>query len=248
MKAIILAAGVSRRLYPLTEAVPKCLLRVGEKPIIAYQLEALQALNVLNATVVVGYYREQLQDYLNTAFPQFGFNYVVNHHFFDTNTAYSMYLCREELGSDQQLIMNGDVLYPKALLQRIMEAKPDSVLAVDVKPCGSEEVKVIEGDHQRIVAIGKRLMPENVLGEFLGVARFSQPLAQAFAQSLATLVEAGGKEDYFEAAIDPLLKTFAVNYVDVSDLPCIEIDFVEDYENAQKLVQNPLFSGAPFPN
>lgn len=242
MKALILAAGVSRRLYPLTETVPKCLLRVGEKPIIAYQLEALQELNVLNTTVVVGYYREQLQDYLTNSFPQFTFNYVVNHHFFDTNTAYSMYLCRDELGSDRQLIMNGDVLYPKALLQRVMEAEHDSVLAVDIKPCGAEEVKVIEGDHQRIVAIGKRLMPENVLGEFLGVARLSQPLAQAFAQALTALVEAGGKEDYFEAAIDPLLRDFAVNYVDVSDLPCIEIDYVDDYQRAQKLVQNKLFS------
>ncbi len=242
MRAVILAAGVSRRLYPLTETIPKCLLKVGEKPIIAYQLEALQELNVFNTTVIVGYYREQLQDYLIRTFPQFTFNFVVNHHFFDTNTAYSMYLCREELGSDQQLIINGDVLYPRVLLQRVMDAKYNSVLAVDIKSCGSEEVKVVEGDHQRIVAIGKRLMPENVLGEFLGVARFSQPLTQAFAHSLTTLVEAGGKEDYFEAAIDPLLRTFAVNYVDVSDLPCIEIDFVEDYQRAQKLVKNELFS------
>ena len=46
MKALILAAGVSRRLYPHTYDTPKCLLKVGGKPIINYQLEALHQINI----------------------------------------------------------------------------------------------------------------------------------------------------------------------------------------------------------
>jgi len=58
---------------------------------------------------------------------------------------------------------------------------------------------------------------------------------------LSRLIDAGGKSDYFEAAIQPLLNESDVYYEDVSDLPCIEIDFAEDLDQAQELVQNDLF-------
>ena len=49
------------------------------------------------------------------------------------------------------------------------------------------------------------------------------------------LIEAGGKNDYFEAGIEQLLEKQLVNYVDVSEYPCLEIDFIEDLELARKL-------------
>ena len=58
MKAFILAAGVSRRLYPHTYNTPKCLLEVGGKPIIHYQLEALLDLGVKDISIVIGYHRD----------------------------------------------------------------------------------------------------------------------------------------------------------------------------------------------
>jgi choline kinase len=62
-----------------------------------------------------------------------------------------------------------------------------------------------------------------------------------FSESLSRLIDAGGKSDYFEAAMQPLLDEYDVYYEDVSDLPCIEIDFAEDLDRAQELVQNDLF-------
>jgi len=49
------------------------------------------------------------------------------------------------------------------------------------------------------------------------------------------LLEAGGKNDYFEAGIEQLLEKQLVHYVDVSEYPCLEIDFIEDLELARKL-------------
>ena len=53
MKAFILAAGVSRRLYPHTYNTPKCLLKVGNKPIIDYQMEAIKSLGITEISIVV---------------------------------------------------------------------------------------------------------------------------------------------------------------------------------------------------
>ena len=62
-----------------------------------------------------------------------------------------------------------------------------------------------------------------------------------FFKSLDKLINAGGKSDFFEAAMHSILANHPVFYEDVSDLPCIEIDFVEDLENAQNLVKSDLF-------
>ena len=241
MKAVILAAGVSRRLYPLTYDIPKCLIKVGEKPIINHQLDSLNNSGIDEIIIVVGYHRERLIDHIKTNYQFLNVNFVINHHYFETNTAYSLQLCDALINNDQFILLNADVLYPYEVLERLMNSSHDTILAVEVKKCGREEVKVIEGKDERIVAIGKDLIEDNCLGEFIGVAKLSKNFSTIFFQSLDKLINAGGKSDYFEAAMHPILADHPVYYENVSDLPCIEIDFIEDLENAQKLVKSDLF-------
>ena len=235
MKAFILAAGVSRRLYPETYNTPKCLLDVGGKPIINYQLEAIQNIGIKDVTMIIGYYREMLVAHVKKHFPSLNFNFIVNNHYFETNTAYSVYLGRKNLVTDNHILMNADVIYTPELITRINESSYETVLAVDIKKCGREEVKVIEGGSYKIKAIGKELIEEQCLGEFLGVAKFSLEFNHLFSDSLTKLIDAGGKSDYFEAGIEPLLSKVDVFYSDVSDLPCLEIDFLEDLNEARNL-------------
>ncbi len=236
MNAILLAAGVSRRLYPLTHETPKCLLKVGEKHILDYQLSALLAMGVTDIVIVLGYYREMIQSYIRETYPEINLIPIVNHHFFDTNTAYSVNLALPHVNNESFLLMNADVVYPQSLLEKIIHSNYDSVLAVEIKKCGREEVKVIEGKDQRIVAIGKELIQENALGEFIGVARFSAEFGQVFSRSVATLISAGGNSEYFEAGIHPILSKLPVYYEDVTAYPCIEVDFQEDLESAREII------------
>ena len=237
MKAFILAAGVSRRLYPHTYDIPKCLLEVGGKPIIHYQLDALKNLGVTDITMIVGYHREMLMMNVEKNFPDLNFNFVINHHYFETNTAYSIHIGRDKLDS-QVLLMNADVIYPKALLEKVFRSNYNTVLAVDIKSCGKEEVKVIDGGQNKIVAIGKDLIEEQCLGEFIGVAKLSKDFVDIFRRSISDLVDAGGKNDYFEAAIQPLLDKVDTHFIDISEYPCLEIDFLEDLESARELFKD----------
>ena len=122
MKAFILAAGVSRRLYPHTYNIPKCLLSVGGKPIIHYQLEALKGIGVMDVTVIVGYHREILINHLKESFPSFNYNFVINHHFFETNTAFSIHKGRNFL-DDDLILMNADVIYTKSVLEKLIKSE-----------------------------------------------------------------------------------------------------------------------------
>ena len=237
MKAFILAAGVSRRLYPHTYDIPKCLLEVGGKPIIHYQLDALKNLGVIDITMIVGYHREMLMINVEKNFPDLNFNFVINHHYFETNTAYSVHIGRDKLDS-QVLLMTADVIYPKALLEKVFSSSYKTVLAVDIKACGKEEVKVIDGGQNKIVAIGKDLIEEQCLGEFIGVAKLSKDFVEIFRRSISDLVDAGGKNDYFEAAIQPLLDKVDTHFIDISEYPCLEIDYLEDLESARELFKD----------
>ena len=75
MKAFILAAGVARRLYPHTYSTPKCLLDVGGKPIIHYQLEALESLGITDITMIVGYHREMIIEHITSHFPNLNLDF-----------------------------------------------------------------------------------------------------------------------------------------------------------------------------
>ncbi|GIS71458.1 MAG: hypothetical protein CM1200mP10_10350 [Candidatus Neomarinimicrobiota bacterium] len=61
MQGLILAAGVARRLYPITEKTPKCLIDIGGKPkFLNHQLDALRQYNVNEITIVLGYFKEMI--------------------------------------------------------------------------------------------------------------------------------------------------------------------------------------------
>tara|TARA_B100000575_G_C23076572_1_gene620132 strand:+ start:562 stop:1296 length:735 start_codon:yes stop_codon:yes gene_type:complete len=234
MNALILAAGVSRRLYPHTYDKPKCLLEVNNKPIIHYQLDALKALNIKDIIIVVGYHREMLMENVRQNFPDMNFHFLINHHYFETNTAYSVLIAKNHINSDL-FLMNADVVYPISLLSDVFSSEYKNVLAVDIKICGEEEVKVIDGGSNKVVAIGKDLIEDQCLGEFIGVAKLSKNFIIHFMDSLERLIKAGGKNDYFEAAIQAIINDVELNFLNVSQYPCLEIDFIEDLKIAERL-------------
>ncbi len=209
-----------------------------------HQLIALQKAGITDVAMVVGYRREQIMETARELFPDFNFSFIVNHHFFDTNTAYSLWLARQYFLDQDFIYMNGDVLFPPAILHRILNMAEGNWLAVDTKSCGDEEVKVVtKGDGDRIIDIGKELQSSSARGEFLGIARFSPGFTPDFSATLGEIVEAGLNSAYFEYALKKLAQSHTLNVLDVSDLPCIEIDFPEDLHVAQSLAMQPEFSG-----
>jgi len=222
MKAIILAAGAGRR---LGTTGPKCMVRVGGESIIHRQLAAFGTVGVDEFVVVVGHEQDQLRRHL--AGQPGRFTYVVNERYAETNTIYSLYLARDQI-NDTFFYANADVVFDRRLTERLARPDAGTALAVDVAACGEEEVKVIV-QNGRITRISKRLDPADCLGEFVGVARFGAELSAAFVNALENCVEVENEvTDYFERAVDRLCPDWVLTPVDVSDLPCIEIDFPED--------------------
>jgi choline kinase len=233
MIAIVLIAGVSRRLYPITKEIPKCLIEIGDKTILDHQFDALRTCGISEVIVVLGYRREQIIDAIKARHPDMHVHYIINHLFFSTNTAYSLLLTADYFKGRDFIYLNGDVLFPSALLKHIIDSDQENPMAVEVKQCGAEEVKVIVDKSGRITDVGKDLDPNRSLGEFIGVARFDSSITDPFIEALEGYNVEGFEMAYFEDALNRITETSVLSAVDVTDMPCLEIDFPEDVEEAK---------------
>lgn len=232
-KAIILDAGEGKRLRPLTEFTPKCLLRLNEITILEHQLTNLSECGIKKVILVVGYRANQIFQKLEEKNFGLDLKFVRNPIYYKTNTVYSLWLAKEEANEDF-VYLNGDVVFHKNVLKRLLDSQFDTCLAIKKKKVGEEEVKV-ELVSNVIKTIGKKIQPVEAHGEFVGIAKFSQEFNKLFIDKLNEVVGERKVNAFFEVALNRALKHYDVYAIDVSDLPCIEIDSYEDFSVARNI-------------
>lgn len=232
MKAVILAAGMGRRLTAMGWDQPKCLIPCPQGTLLDNAITSALAHGVEEIIIVVGFRRELVL--AAAARHDAKFTFVVNQRFATTNTLHSLCLAEEHL-REGFLLFNGDVWFRATVLDRLL-ARNGSALAVEPKPCGDEEVKVWVDAEDRIRKIGKSLSPEACLGEYVGIAKFDADFAGLFASSLRRLDESAGSSDlFYEAALDLLLEVNPLHTVRLEPGSALEIDTPSDYEHALRL-------------
>jgi len=232
MKAVILAAGMGKRLADAGWRQPKCLLPFGDRTLLDHMLRSVSACGIGRAVVVVGYEQEAVRQAV--AAHGLDVTFVVNDDFARTNTVNSLYLARQYLTEDF-VYFNADVLFDCRILPMLLSG-PDGRLAVDVKHCGAEEVKVVVDSQGRITEIGKELPIGRCLGEFIGIGKFAREACEDFISVLVRYNEQEGRRDlFFESAVNDILGSQAHWAVDIGDLKAVEIDSPEDLTSAQAL-------------
>jgi len=119
MKAIILSAGQGRRLLPFTERMPKCIVPVAGRPLIAWQIDALQRCGVDDITVVVGYGASEVEKLLAEIYGSHNIKTLYNPFFDSSDNLVSCWVARIEM-QEEFLILNGDTLFEAAVLERLL--------------------------------------------------------------------------------------------------------------------------------
>lgn len=230
LTAIILAAGRGRRLGPLTDDRPKCLLEVGGCTLIQHQLGALRTEGIEKVVVVVGYHAEAIQNQINGRA-----RCLVNQRHESTNSLYSLWLAREAARGGF-LLLNADVLFAPEILRRVLASPHPNALAVERRArFEPEEMKVeLEGD--RIRALSKELEPGRAHAENVGVLKFSPVGARALLGKMEELLAQGAEREFCPYAFNAIAPHHPLRAVPIEGLPWIEIDFVEDLRRAREEV------------
>ena len=226
-KAIILAAGVGSRLRPLTNGVPKCLLDVGGQTILDRQIDALAEAGVGDVVIVVGYLESRIRAHLGSRA-----RYIVNNRYEETNSLYSMWLAREEL-ADGALILNSDVVVPRRVLGRLVEAPAADAVLVEFGSHFEPEDMKVTVDDGRVVDFGTHLPPARAHAHNVGVAKFSPEGAELLTACLEMLVHFGHENDWLPLAFREFAQHWPLLPVPTDGLPWIEVDFPADLERAR---------------
>jgi choline kinase len=233
MRAIVLAAGVARRLAPLTDRTNKCLLPVGGRSLLDRMLSALAAAGIPETALVVGHCADQIRSFAGRVFDGMAIRYVDNPEY-RRGSVLSLHAARDLLVDGPALVMDADVLFPREMLRRLVETSAHCAVLVDrgFADTGEEQKAYAVGD--RVIALSKKLVPPawNTVGENIGFFRCGD--AGRDLVSLLEHVIAGGTglEEY-EEAINLLMQRHEVRGIDVTGLPWTEMDFVEDLQRAE---------------
>ena len=161
MTAIILAAGVARRLAPLTDHTQKSLLPVGGRAILARMLDALHAVGVRHVVIVVGHCADQVRALAATA-PSGMTIECIDNPAYQKGSSLSLYCARDVITREPTLIMDADVVFPREFLRRLVESPAAQAFLIDEGFADTgEEVKIYVQD-DRVIALGKKVVPEGV--------------------------------------------------------------------------------------
>ena len=233
MKAIILAAGVGKRLWPLTQHRPKCLIELGGRTLLARYLDALAGAGIRQAVMVVGYKQDMIRAAVAAESRGVEVRYLVNEQY-QRGSISSLWLARTELDNDV-LIMDADVLFHREILRRLITSTWPSALLLDetVKQTTEECMVVVRGG--RVVALTKG-MPEryDFAGEGVGFLKVRRADTDALINSLKGHADRCQLDMEYEDALLHFFGAVRVGHEKIGGLPWIEIDFPEDVTRAER--------------
>jgi choline kinase len=235
MQAIIMAAGVSRRLKEYTKEVPKSMLSIsGISPLELHFKSFLE--NGLNdAVVVVGYLKDKIMFAFGGNYSDVRIDYTYNEEYAETGSGYSLYLGLQKASNFPLIAMDADIFYEPIVLKTIINAEPDTLLVCDHK-CDTEAVKAFVVD-DRIIKLSKEFPAGEegkCSGESVGVFKLSESAYNILVSLMKDQVENGIKSFEWEDAMNSLFEKVSVRPVFV-DANWIEIDFPEDLERARRM-------------
>ena len=243
MIGVILAAGMAKRLRPLTDLKPKCLLEVGGKTLLERTVRAMQQAGITEFVVVTGYRADQIRDFLTSYLSPLTtkITFLHNADYEHNNNIYSLWMAGEVVKGKDFLLMDSDILCdPAAVVSIARQEEP--ALALNRHECGEEEIKVIVDADNHIIEINKTCNPADAIGESVGIEKMTADYSTALYQELDQMILREGLIDvFYERAFERLIPqghTFRV--VDTSGYFSYELDTPEDFQRAQELMPKEL--------
>ncbi len=232
MKAVILAAGKGTRLREMTAKAPKCLVSVKGRPILDYQLAPLKAAGIQDILVVTGYCSDQVE-----AYAQGQYRTIKNEDFETTNSIYSLWLAKDEVGESDFILFNGDVLADEQLVLDLINCSaPCAALIDDQKDFVDGEMNVVVRD-EKISEFSKKVKAADADGESVQITKFGKREASLLFGRIEQVISAGETHHFPAFAYDAIFQKSEMKPVYVKSHWYYEIDTREDYENCVQSIK-----------
>jgi choline kinase len=234
---LVLAAGLGKRLAPLTDERPKGLIELGGRSLLARLLDGLQAAGVRETVLVVGYRQDMIRSALGPSHRGMPLHYVVNPEF-EKGPRLSLWAGRGALQRDDVVLADGDVLFAPPLLERVVRATAPNVFLGEPEFVDTGEEINLYWAGERVVAIrrgvsGPPAVPYQARAEWVGFVKVGRAAGAGLLATLDAMVREGRVDGDYEVALDGLLGDHSFAVCSTAGLPWIEIDFPQDLHAAE---------------
>lgn len=246
MQAIILAAGMGKRLGDLTANDTKGMLRVNGETLIERSLDILSQFDLSRVVIVVGFAGQRLVDYLGNSFNGLPIEYVENPIYDKTNNIYSLYLAKDFLEKEDTLLLESDLIYEKEIIDRLLNHPFPNLAAVDKYKSWMDGTVVTLNESDDILSFvpKKNFDYTNIPNYYktVNIYKFSREFSsKSYLPFLEAYSSALGKNEYYEQVLRVLLT------LEKQDLKALrlkgekwyEIDDIQDLDNAETIFALP---------
>lgn len=243
MQAIILAAGMGRRLGKYTRDNTKCMLPVNGVRLIDRMLEQLCQLNLSRLVMVVGYKGQELKDYIGDRYEdRLRIEYAENPVYDKTNNIYSLALVKDKMMEDDTLLIESDLILDDNMFHMILENPyPNLALVAKYESWMDGTMVRIDKENNIVNFVPKKAFKYAEVDTYyktVNVYKFSKEFSsKVYVPFLDAYCKVMGNNEYYEQVLRviTLLDQANLKALSIGDKPWYEIDDVQDKDIAEAI-------------
>ena len=243
MQAIILAAGMGRRLGDLTKDHTKCMVSVNGERLIDRLLGQLSGLSLKRVIIVVGYKGQELKDYIGHRYDdQLKIAYAENPIYDKTNNIYSLSLVKQQLQEDDTLLIESDLIFSDSLFQMIIaDPYPNLALVAKYESWMDGTMVRLDADNNIVNFVPKKAFKYEDIDSYyktVNIYKFSRDFSQQkYVPFLEAYCHALGNNEYYEQVLRviTLLDNAELKALPIGKEKWYEIDDIQDLDIAETI-------------
>jgi len=242
MQAIVLAAGMGKRLGSLTENNTKCMIKVHGKTLIERMLEQLAVLNLSRIVLVIGYKGDKLRNAIGNSFKGCKIEYVENPIFDKTNNIYSLYLAKDYLLKEDTLLLESDLIFDSKILERVLlDPYPNLAVVSKYQSWMDGTVVSLDNENNIVTFVPKKnfqFRDIDVYFKTVNIYKFSKEFSYShYVPFLEAYSRALGNNEYYEQVLRviTLLEKPDIKALRLEGENWYEIDDIQDLNNAETI-------------
>ena len=242
MQAIILAAGMGKRLKELTNDVTKCMVKINDVTMIERMLSQLDNLNLNKIIIVIGYKGNKLKDFIKTLNVNTPIDFVENKIYDKTNNIYSLFLAKDYLLNEDSLILESDLIFENGILEDLVnDSYPNLALVAKFESWMDGTVVTINNQNNIMNFLSKNQFSfENIPNYYktVNIYKFSKDFSNHYyVPFLEAYIQALGTNEYYEQVLK-VISNLDESHIKVKKLVnknWYEIDDIQDLNIAESI-------------
>ncbi|HQA86371.1 MAG TPA: aminotransferase class I/II-fold pyridoxal phosphate-dependent enzyme [Bacteroidales bacterium] len=246
MQAIILAAGMGKRLGELTENNTKCMVSINGVRLIDRMLAQLVKLQLSRIIIVIGYEGQKLKNHIANHYDdKVKIEYINNPIYDKTNNIYSLALAKHHLCEDDTILLESDLIFEDEILEMLVNHPyNDLALVAKYETWMDGTMVCIDADGSIINFVPKEAFQFNNIDEYyktVNIYKFSKEFSTHFyVPFLDAYCKVMGNNEYYEQVLRVLshLRNSPLKALPIADKKWYEIDDVQDLDIASTLFSN----------